>query len=155
MRQSRRKHEGPKAPIFMRFSRWGRRGRAAVPFQSTICAAGSSVLKSDTSGDERLKNRPELPMQRGKKGRAEMEIGAIPGLRGIPTAGPRQSDLGPPAVSDIDAAARPGEGGGQRNGRKAAGAEENDEDELKVRPEDELGAETAEDRGSGLVNYFA
>jgi len=84
-----------------------------------------------------------------------MEIGAIPGLRGIPTAGPRQSDLGPPAIGDIDAPARPGLGGEQKHRRKAAGAEENDQDELMERIEDESGGETGEDRRPGLVDYFA
>lgn len=78
-----------------------------------------------------------------------MEIGPIPGIRGLAAVAPRQGELRAPAVFDIDAAVKPGEGGQQRNGRKAAGAEENEEDDVM------LGGEEIEGSGARSVDYFA
>lgn len=82
-----------------------------------------------------------------------MELGPIPGIRAVPAVAARQADVRAPAIFDIDASARPGDGGGQQGGRKAAGAEE--DDELKVEAEDELGAETREERQPGRIDTFA
>ncbi len=82
-----------------------------------------------------------------------MELGPIPGIRALPAVGARQADVRSPAIFDIDASARPGDGGGQQGGRKAAGAEE--DDELRVEEGDELGAEALEDRQKGSIDTFA
>ena len=82
-----------------------------------------------------------------------MEIGPIPGIRGIPVSS-RQGVLRPPAVFDVDASAKPGEDGGQKNGRKAAGAEENDQDDLRADIEEDSGTGMAEDREAQRVDTF-
>jgi hypothetical protein len=84
-----------------------------------------------------------------------MEIGPVPGIGRIAAVTARQRELRAPAVFDVDASARPGEDGAQRNGRKAAGAEENDEDKVNAEAEEASAVETEEDRGSGRVDYFA
>jgi hypothetical protein len=77
-----------------------------------------------------------------------MEIGPIPGIRSIGAVRPERADWQPPAIFDIDAAAKSGDGIVQRTGRKAAGAEEDAEDELP--------AEEAGDAAAGRsVDYFA
>jgi hypothetical protein len=82
-----------------------------------------------------------------------MEIAPIPGIRALPVAKAPQGDYRPPEVIDIEGSARPGDGEGQRNGRKASGAEENDEDDLMLDAEMESGGR-AED-SSSRVDYFA
>lgn len=67
-----------------------------------------------------------------------MEIGPIPGIRGLPAVKAPQKDMQAPAIFDIDGSAKPGDGDERRNGRKAAGAEENDADDLLL--EDEVAA---------------
>jgi hypothetical protein len=82
-----------------------------------------------------------------------MEIAPIPGIRALPAVKAPQGDFRPPEVFDIEGSARPGDSEGQRNGRKASGAEENDEDDLMVDAEAESGG-GAED-SSSRVDYFA
>jgi hypothetical protein len=82
-----------------------------------------------------------------------MEIAPIPGIRMLPAVRAPQGDFQPPEVFDIDGSARPGDGDRQRGGRKASGAEENDEDDLMLEAEAESGAEA--DAGSRQVDYFA
>jgi len=82
-----------------------------------------------------------------------MEIAPIPGIRMLPAVRAPQGDFRPPEVFDIDGSARPGDGDRQRGGRKASGAEENDEDDLMLEAEAESGAEA--DAGSRQVDYFA
>lgn len=84
-----------------------------------------------------------------------MEIGPVPGIRGIPAVTARRAEMQPPAVFDIDASAKPEEDGGQRSGRKAAGAEENEEDERMLDGELEAGDDAPETAGKGRVDYFA
>jgi len=81
-----------------------------------------------------------------------MELGPIPGIRELPAVRPRQGELRQPTIFEIDASAKPGEDGGQRNGRKAAGAEEND-DELRL--EDGPAAQTPEENHPGRIDTFA
>jgi hypothetical protein len=83
-----------------------------------------------------------------------MEIGPIPGIRELPAVNARQADFRPPAVFDIDSSAKPGEGGGQRSSRKAAGAEEDGEDQL-IDGEMEPGDDALEDAPARQVDYFA
>jgi hypothetical protein len=81
-----------------------------------------------------------------------MEIGPIPGIRTLGAAMGAPRELRAPAIFDIDAMAKPGDGGGQGNGRKAAGAEEDDEDDLMIDAEAEPGNETRAVEG---IDYFA
>jgi hypothetical protein len=82
-----------------------------------------------------------------------MEISPISGIRTLPTMKAPQGDFRPPEVFDIEESARPGDGDRQRSGRKASGAEENDEDDLMLDAETESGG-GAEDSSSG-IDYFA
>jgi hypothetical protein len=83
----------------------------------------------------------------------KMEIAPIPGIRALPAVKAPQGDFRPPEVFDIEGSARPGDGDRQRGGRKASGAEENDEDDLMLEAETESDAEAEE--GSLQVDYFA
>jgi hypothetical protein len=67
----------------------------------------------------------------------------------------QQGDFRPPAIFDIDASAKPGDGGGQRNSRKAAGAEEVGEEDLLFDGEIEPGDEQLEEVPARQVDYFA
>jgi hypothetical protein len=78
-----------------------------------------------------------------------MEIGPVPGIRAIGAPRAERAEWQSPAVFDINAAAKPGDGIVQRTGRKAAGAEE--DDDLISEDESETGEETAEKN----VDYFA
>ena len=82
-----------------------------------------------------------------------MGIASIPGIRALPSVNTPEGDFQPPEVIDIEGSARPGDGDRQRGGRKASGAEENDEDELMLEAEAEPGAEPED--GSRQVDYFA
>jgi len=84
-----------------------------------------------------------------------MEIAPIPGIRAMPAVKAQQEDFRPPAIFDIDASAKPGEGGGQRSSRKAAGAEEDGEDDQLLEGEMEPGGEVLEDAPARQVDYFA
>jgi hypothetical protein len=77
-----------------------------------------------------------------------MEIAPIPGIRALPAVKAPQADFRPPEIFELEGSARPGDGEGQQAGRKAAGAEENDQDDLM------LDAEAEPDGASG-VDYFA
>ncbi len=59
------------------------------------------------------------------------------------------------AIFDIDASAKPGDGGEQRSKRKAAGAEESDEGEFALEAQMETGLETLEEGPAKQVDYFA
>jgi hypothetical protein len=85
----------------------------------------------------------------------KMEIAPIPGIRALPAVRSPQAEIRPPSIFDIDASARPGDDGEQRNGRKAAGAEENEEDELALEDETAAGAEALEAAPAKQVDYFA
>lgn len=77
-----------------------------------------------------------------------MEIAPIPGIRAVQAVKGPQADFRPPEIFDIEGSARPGDGQGQRNGRKAAGAEEDEQDDLMVDAEKESGEPPS-------VDYFA
>jgi hypothetical protein len=81
-----------------------------------------------------------------------MGIVPIPGIRPLPGANAAQADFRSPEVFDIEGSARPGDGEGQRQGRKAAGAEENDKNDLMLDAETESGEGS---EGSSRVDYFA
>jgi len=69
-----------------------------------------------------------------------MEIAPIPGIRALPAVRAPQREMQAPTVFDIDGSEKPGDGEGQQNGRKAAGAEEDGTDDLLLE-----GEEAAED----------
>jgi hypothetical protein len=82
-----------------------------------------------------------------------MEIAPIPGIRALPAVKAPQGNFRPPEVFDIEGSARPGDGEGQRGGKKASGAEEND-DYLTLDAETESG-ETPQEDSARSVDYFA
>lgn len=59
-----------------------------------------------------------------------MEIAPIPGIRSLQAVKAPQADFRAPEIFDIEGSARAGDGEERRQGRKAAGAEENDKDDL-------------------------
>jgi len=84
-----------------------------------------------------------------------MEIAPIPGIRALPGVSAREAGIRPPSIFDIDASERPGDGAGQRSGKKAAGAEESDEDDLALDDETAAEAEVLEAEPLKQVDYFA
>jgi hypothetical protein len=83
-----------------------------------------------------------------------MEIAPIPGIRAVPAVKAARTDFRPPEVFDLEGAAKPGDGNAQRSGRKAAGAEENEEDDLLLDAETEEDGAPEGDRAQ-RVDYFA
>ena len=83
-----------------------------------------------------------------------MGIAPISGIRPLSTVKAQQGDILPPAIFDIDASAKPGDGDGQRSSRKA-GAEEDGENHLTPDGEVEDGGESLEDDPARQVDYFA
>jgi hypothetical protein len=84
-----------------------------------------------------------------------MEISPIAGIRTLTPIKTPEANLQPPAVFDIDPSAKPSDEREQGSKRKAAGAEENDEDDLKVEAETEAGSEAHEEIPAKQVDYFA
>ncbi len=84
-----------------------------------------------------------------------MEIAPIPGIRALPALRAQQGDFRPLAIFDIDASAKPGDSGGQRSSRKAAGAEEDGEEELVLDGEIEFAGEQLEEVPARQIDYFA
>lgn len=80
-----------------------------------------------------------------------MEIAPIPGIRAVGAAEVRRRVLETPEIFEIDGRAKPGDGGVERAGRKAAGAEEPESDDLMLEDQDdsEAGGSTKN------VDYFA
>ncbi|MGB0064576.1 MAG: hypothetical protein WBP85_09040 [Terracidiphilus sp.] len=77
-----------------------------------------------------------------------MEIAPIPGIRALTAVKAPRADFRPPEIFDLEGSARAGDDQAQRQGRKAAGAEEDVEDDLMLEDENESG-------GASNVNYFA
>jgi len=84
-----------------------------------------------------------------------MEIAPIAGIRALAAVRSQQAEMRAPAIFDIDPSSRPRNGAEQRNGRKAAGAEENEEDDLAAESETATGADAVEDLPAKQVDYFA
>jgi hypothetical protein len=80
-----------------------------------------------------------------------MEIGPIPGIRSVGAERTQRGKLDPPAIFDVEGAAKPGDRAVQRTGKRAAGAEENEEDDLVQEDDDGAKEESAEKN----VDYFA
>jgi hypothetical protein len=83
-----------------------------------------------------------------------MEITPIPGIRALPAERSSKGSLGAPEVLDIEGSVKPGDGERQGGGKKASGAEENDEDDLLREAETESGETSGEDSPHS-VDYFA
>jgi hypothetical protein len=113
------------------------------------------VQQWDKNDGRRLKTFPSLPMYSDSSRDVKTEIAPIPEIRALPAVRAPQAEMRPPTIFDIDAAARPGGGGEQRSGRKAAGAEESHEDDLQLEGEPAGGAQTVEDAPPKQVDYFA
>lgn len=113
------------------------------------------VLNLDASGSERLKLLIFLPIQCRRKREEKVGVAPIPGIRSLAASKAQQEDFPPPAVFDIEASAKPGDGSGQRNNRKAAGAEENGVDDLTLEEEIEPSGEAPEDGPARQVDFFA
>ncbi len=77
-----------------------------------------------------------------------MEIAPIPGIRALTAVKAPRADFRPPEIFDLEGSARAGDDQAQRQGRKAAGAEEDDENDLMLEDENKSG-------GASSVNYFA
>jgi hypothetical protein len=84
-----------------------------------------------------------------------MEIAPIPGIRALPAVRALQTEMRAPAIFDIDSSSRPGDDAEQRSRRKAAGAEESEEDEFALDGETAGGDPDLEDAPARQVDYFA
>jgi hypothetical protein len=87
-----------------------------------------------------------------------MEIGPIPAINGLGGARAAREVAQPPAIFDIKGAAKVGDGVVRRNGRKAAGAEEGEDEPVY----DEDGYQAATElfdipleSPAKRINYFA
>jgi hypothetical protein len=120
-----------------------------------VLSFGRSVRKTDKNDARRLKTFPSLSIYSDSSRDVKMEIAPIPGIRALPAVRASQAEIRPPLIFDIDASARPGDGGEQRNGRKAAGAEESDQVELALDDETTAESEAFETAPLKQVDYFA
>ena len=84
-----------------------------------------------------------------------MEIAPIPGIRAVAALRPPQNEMRAPAIFDIDASSRPRDDTRQRNGRKAAGAEENEDNDLALESETASREPDLEEAPLRQVDYFA
>lgn len=84
-----------------------------------------------------------------------MEISPIPAIRTMAMVKVPSGEGQPLAVLDVEASARPNDGRDQRNGRKAAGAEEDELESLTAEGEAERGQDTADDLPARQVDTFA
>lgn len=87
-----------------------------------------------------------------------MDIGTIAGIHLLPTPTPRPADLELTAIFDVEASARPGDDTYSTSGRKAAGAEEPEEEEAEDLYDDAQDAASGESRTIRFpvkINFFA
>lgn len=87
-----------------------------------------------------------------------MEIGPIPAMRAIAAVKPRPIDPELSALFDIEPSARAGDDTYTGTGKKAAGAEENDEEdaeELEEISADEPSAQSRNERSQSQISFFA
>lgn len=85
-----------------------------------------------------------------------MEIGPIAGIRAVPAVKSRPLDSELSALFEIESSARAGDDTYTGNGKKAAGAEENDEEDAEDL--EELSAAEPDrhaDGSSGQISFFA
>jgi len=84
-----------------------------------------------------------------------MEIAPIPGIRALPAVRAPQAEMRAPAIFDIDPSSRPCADAEQRSRKKAAGAEENEDDDLALEGETAGGGVDLEKAPARQVDYFA
>lgn len=86
-----------------------------------------------------------------------MEISPIIGVRVLPAVKPAPRQEGPTALFDLEAIARTGDDYYSGGSKKAAGAEENDEDELdmNLENEDDSSVDSEERKVSTGISFFA
>ena len=116
---------------------------------------GPSVRESDRNKARRLKAFASLPIKSDRNWDVKMEIAPVPGIRALTAVRAPQAEMRAPAIFDIDPSSRPGDGAEQRNGRKAAGAEENEEDDLALEGETAGAGVDLEAAPARQVDYFA
>jgi hypothetical protein len=114
-----------------------------------------SVSNPDTETEGKIKVSAPAAEERSSR-RAAMEIGPIPGIRAFSTVKARPNGPELSAVFDIDGLTRGRDSLGPEARIKAAGADEEDEED-EMNPEDRIGSETD---GSSLappssVSFFA
>jgi hypothetical protein len=83
-----------------------------------------------------------------------MEIGPIIGIRVVPAMKVPSADSDLPAVFDIENPARSGDDSYSSNGKKAAGGQDDEADDLEE-GETEPAAPTPESGHGEQINYFA
>ena len=116
---------------------------------------GRRVQISDKTGAGALKLRHFQPIRERGKREAGMEIGPVPGIRGLPVVKTAETGLLPPGFFDVAASAKAGDGSGQGSRKKAAGAEESDTEDLVLEGETEPGGEAREEVPVRQVDFFA
>ena len=84
-----------------------------------------------------------------------MEIAPNPGIRALPAVRAPQAEMWAPAIFDIDSSSRPGDGAEQRNGRKASGAEEDEDGDLALEEGPAAVSDDPEETPARQVDYFA
>lgn len=84
-----------------------------------------------------------------------MEIAPIPGVRALTAVRATQAEMRAPAIFDIDASSRPSDDAERQSRRKAAGAEENEEDDLALPGETAGAGADLEAAPARRVDYFA
>jgi hypothetical protein len=116
---------------------------------------GTPARKSDKIRQNTLKNWLQAPIFNTKNRGARMDIAPIPGIRVMTPAQETEGPLRPPAIFEIDSSAKPGDGNERRNGRKAAGAEESDQEDLMLEGEPESVSKEEEGAPAKQIDYFA
>lgn len=87
-----------------------------------------------------------------------MELSPIAGIRALAAVKPRPVDPELTAFFDIESSARPGDDTYTGNSKKAAGAEENDQEDsedLEEISESDLSPNTHSDHSAGQISFFA
>ena len=96
-----------------------------------------------------------MPIESDRNRDVMMEIAHIPGIRALPAVRAPQTEMRAPAVFDIDPSSKPDGDAEQRSWKKAAGAEENEEEELGLDGETTGGGVDLEETPARQVDYFA
>ena len=97
-------------------------------------------------------------MKRSRNRDTAMEIVPISGIRLLSPITPSRLPSGEPSVLDIGASQRPGDGKEKGSARKAAGSQEDGEDEeLELAPDGEMepGLGTSGETNGKSIDYFA
>ncbi len=81
-----------------------------------------------------------------------MELSPIPGVRAFPTAKAASADFQLSALLDIDQVARPGQSARSGERKKAAGAEEMEEDDLALAGEP---SDSPNEAPQSSISFFA